>query len=249
MSVDLIRYDLLVQDALRAVVRRVLTDVARDGLPGDHHLYISFDTTAPGVRLSPRLKERYPEEMTIVLQHQFWDLIVTEVSFEVGLSFNGIPERLFVPFASLKGFFDPSVKFGLQFEPAGVEDEDDAPEAAPAPVAPIAMARPTSVPTSVPNTSVPVTKPAATGAPAKPDARPSARAEGKAKGEPAADARSEAKPAPSKPAEIKRSPAPAAVPEPKEGAKEAAKSEAKDEHKSDTPGGAQVVRLDAFRKK
>ncbi|HEY9212867.1 MAG TPA: ClpXP protease specificity-enhancing factor SspB, partial [Ancylobacter sp.] len=89
MSVDLIRYDLLVQDALRAVVRRVLTDVARDGLPGDHHLYISFDTRAPGVRLSPRLKEKYPEEMTIVLQHQFWDLIVTELFFEVGLSFNG----------------------------------------------------------------------------------------------------------------------------------------------------------------
>jgi hypothetical protein len=244
MSVDLIRYDLLVQDALRAVVRRVLTDVARDGLPGDHHLYISFDTTAPGVRLSPRLKERYPEEMTIVLQHQFWDLIVTEVSFEVGLSFNGIPERLFVPFASLKGFFDPSVKFGLQFEPAGVE-EDDAPEAAPAPVAPIAMTRPTSVP----NTSVPVTKPAATAAPAKAEVRPAARAEGKPKGEPAADARSAAKPAPSKPAEIKRPHAPAAVQEPKDGTKESTKDEPKDEHKSDTPGGAQVVRLDAFRKK
>lgn len=255
MSVDLIRYDLLVQDALRAVVRRVLTDVARDGLPGDHHLYISFDTTAPGVRLSPRLKERYPEEMTIVLQHQFWDLIVTEVSFEVGLSFNGIPERLFVPFASLKGFFDPSVKFGLQFEPAGVEEEDDAPEAAPAPVAPIAMARPTSVPTSVPNTSVPVTKPAA-GAPAKADARPAPRAEAKPKGELGADA----KPAASRPAEVKR-PAPAAVQEAKDGAREgvreSGKGEARDDAKSDTKsdtsgdtsGGAQVVRLDAFRKK
>lgn len=249
MSVDLIRYDLLVQDALRAVVRRVLTDVARDGLPGDHHLYISFDTTAPGVRLSPRLKERYPEEMTIVLQHQFWDLIVTEVSFEVGLSFNGIPERLFVPFASLKGFFDPSVKFGLQFEPAGAEDDDAAETApSPAPVAPIAMTRPTAVPTSVPNTSVPVTKPAA-GAPARSEAKPAARTEGKPKGEAGAEARPEAKNAASKPAEVKRPPAPAAVPEPREGAKEGGKGEAKDETKSDASGGAQVVRLDAFRKK
>ncbi|MBB3772448.1 hypothetical protein FHS55_003060 [Angulomicrobium tetraedrale] len=155
MSVDLIRYDLLVQDALRAVVRRVLTDVAREGLPGDHHLYISFDTKAPGVRLSPRLKERYPEEMTIILQHQFWDLVVTDVFLEVGLSFNGIPERLHVPFAALKGFFDPSVKFGLQFEPtpAVAEDEQE-------PSAPTAL-RPTSVPSlSVPGTSVPSTRPA-----------------------------------------------------------------------------------------
>lgn len=247
MSVDLIRYDLLVQDALRAVVRRVLTDVARDGLPGDHHLYISFDTTAPGVRLSPRLKERYPEEMTIVLQHQFWDLIVTEVSFEVGLSFNGIPERLFVPFASLKGFFDPSVKFGLQFEPAGTED-DDTTETAPAPVVPIAMTRPTAVPTSVPNTSVPVTKPAAS-APPRPEAKPAARTEGRPKGEAGAEARSEAKNAASKPAEAKRPQAPAAVQAPKEGAKESGKGEAKDDAKSDASGGAQVVRLDAFRKK
>ncbi|MDQ0510277.1 hypothetical protein QOZ99_001160 [Angulomicrobium amanitiforme] len=155
MSVDLIRYDLLVQDALRAVVRRVLTDVAREGLPGDHHLFISFDTKAPGVRLSPRLKERYPEEMTIILQHQFWDLVVTDIFLEVGLSFNGIPERLHVPFAALKGFFDPSVKFGLQFEPttAAAEDEQE-------PSAPTAL-RPTSVPSlSVPGTSVPSTRPA-----------------------------------------------------------------------------------------
>lgn len=126
MSVDHIRYDLLAQEALRSVVRRVLADVGRDGLPGDHHFYISFDTRAPGVRLSPRMMEKYPEEMTIVLQHQFWDLLVSDTHFEVGLSFGGVPEKLVVPFAALKGFFDPSVKFGLQFELATDEGEDDA---------------------------------------------------------------------------------------------------------------------------
>lgn len=144
MSVDHIRYDLLAQEALRSVVRRVLADVARTGLPGDHHFYISFDTRAPGVRLSQRMREKYPEEMTIVLQHQFWDLIVTDVSFEVGLSFGGIPERLLVPFSALKGFFDPSVKFGLQFELASndaeaPEDDDlpvEPPRSANAPAAP-----------------------------------------------------------------------------------------------------------------
>jgi hypothetical protein len=123
MPTDLIRYDLLAQDALRGVVRRVLVDAARDGLPGDHHFYITFDTRAPGVRLSNRMREKYPLEMTVVLQHQYWDLIVTEHSFEVGLSFGGIPERLLVPFDAVKGFFDPSVQFGLQFEVAGTEAE------------------------------------------------------------------------------------------------------------------------------
>jgi uncharacterized protein len=116
MSKDLIRYDLMVQDALKGVVRKLLVDAARDGLPGEHHFYISFRTEAPGVRLSQRMREKYPQEMTIVLQHQFWDLGVTEHSFEVGLSFNGVPERLLVPFDALSGFFDPSVKFGLKFE-------------------------------------------------------------------------------------------------------------------------------------
>lgn len=119
MSTDLIRYDLLVQDALRSVVRRVLTDTARDGVPGEHHYYVSFRTTAPGVRISNRLREKYPDEMTIVLQHQFWDLGVTEHTFEVGLAFGGIPERLLVPFEAVTGFFDPSVQFGLKFEVAG----------------------------------------------------------------------------------------------------------------------------------
>jgi len=117
MSVDHIRYDLLTQQALRAVVRRVLADVAKTGsLPGEHHFYVTFDTRAPGVRLSARMREQYPEEMTIVLQHQFWDLGVSDAQFEVALSFNGVSEKLLVPFEAIKGFFDPSVQFGLQFE-------------------------------------------------------------------------------------------------------------------------------------
>src|SRR5918993_5018404 len=97
MAEDLIRYDVLAQDALRGLVRRVLAEVARTGLPGEHHFFITFDTRHPGVRISPRLREQYPDEMTIVLQHQFWDLVVTEAHFEVALSFNGISEKLHVP--------------------------------------------------------------------------------------------------------------------------------------------------------
>ncbi|MGU3495533.1 SspB family protein [Xanthobacteraceae bacterium A53D] len=123
--VDHIRYDLLAQEALRGVVRRVLTDVARDGLPGDHHFYLSFDTRAPGVRLSQRMREQYPEDMTIVLQHQFWDMTVTEHALEVGLSFGGVPEKLLIPFSAMKGFFDPSVKFGLQFDLGTPEEEPE----------------------------------------------------------------------------------------------------------------------------
>src|ERR671926_126060 len=121
MSKDLIRYDLLVQDALKGVVRKVIGDAARDGLPGEHHFYISFRTDFPGVRVSPRLREKYPEDMTIVLQHQFWDLAVNEQSLEVGLSFSGVPERLFIPLDAVTGFFDPSVQFGLKFEIKGEE--------------------------------------------------------------------------------------------------------------------------------
>jgi hypothetical protein len=116
MAVDHIRYDLLAQQALRGVVREVLADAAKKGLPGDHHFYIAFNTQAPGVRLSARLREQYPQEMTIILQHQFWDLTVTNERFEVGLSFGGVAEKLVVPFAAIKRFFDPSVQFGLQFE-------------------------------------------------------------------------------------------------------------------------------------
>jgi hypothetical protein len=117
MATDLIRYDVLARDALRGVLRRVLTDAAERGLPGEHHFFITFLSTADGVKLSPRLLAQYPKEMTVILQHQFWDLVVTEERFEVGLSFGGIPERLVVPFSSIKSFFDPSVEFGLQFEP------------------------------------------------------------------------------------------------------------------------------------
>jgi hypothetical protein len=118
MATDHIRYDLLAQDALRGMVRKVLSDVAREGLKGEHHFFVAFDTRAPGVRISGRLREKHPEEMTIVLQHQFWDLKVSDQGFEVGVSFGGVPERVHVPFTAIKGFFDPSVQFGLQFEVA-----------------------------------------------------------------------------------------------------------------------------------
>ena len=132
MANDLIRYDVLVQQALRGVVRKVLTDGAKDGLPGAHHFYISFDTNAPGVKMSPRLREMYPEEMTIVLQHQYWDLAVLDTGFEVSLSFEKIAERLGVPFDAITGFFDPSVKFGLKFEAVQDEDAKTTPAKAPA---------------------------------------------------------------------------------------------------------------------
>ena len=115
MPKDLIRYDLLVQDALKGVVRKVLSDAAKEGLPGEHHFYVSFRTDFPGVRLSPRLREKYPEDMTIVLQHQFWDLEVDEDGFSVTLSFSDQLHRLHVPFSALKVFADPGVEFGLQF--------------------------------------------------------------------------------------------------------------------------------------
>jgi len=111
-----IRYDLLAQQALRGVVRTVLADVAKKGLPGEHHFKITFNTAAPGVRLSERLRAQYPETMTIILQHQFWDLAVGERAFEVGLSFGSIPERLAVPFDAIVAFYDPAVQFGFQFE-------------------------------------------------------------------------------------------------------------------------------------
>ncbi len=123
MAEDLIRYDIIIQDALRSAVRKILVEVNRAGLPGEHHFYIAFETTAPGVKISNRLKERYPKEMTIVLQHQFWDLQITEHAFEVGLSFGGVPEHLYVPFSAIKGFFDPSVQFALEFEPGKTGEE------------------------------------------------------------------------------------------------------------------------------
>jgi uncharacterized protein len=163
MPTDHIRYDLLAQEALRGVLRRVLTDVAKNGLPGEHHFYVTFDTGAPGLKISERLRTEHPEEMTIVLQHQFWDLIVTEDAFEVGLSFKGIPERLLIPFEAVKGFFDPSVQFGLQFEtPAATE-----PAAAPAEVKDPGRRdlRPALAPAAEPKASSPAQAPAGAGEP------------------------------------------------------------------------------------
>jgi len=198
MSVDHIRYDLLTQQALRAVVRRVLSDVAKVGsLPGEHHFYVTFDTRAPGVRLSARMREQYPEEMTVVLQHQFWDLAVSDAHFEVALSFNGVSEKLHVPFEAIKGFFDPSVQFGLQFEPQG--------EAASAAEKPAAVEKKEARPRRKPVTEEDA--PAAVG-PAEP-ARPAPK-----KSPVALVAKDEAPPEPDKP-----------------------------------NGGAEVVRLDRFRKK
>ena len=132
MAEDHMRYDILAQEALRGVVRKVLAEVAKTGLPGEHHFFISFVTRAPGVRLSEKLLGQYDKEMTIVIQNQYWDLKVSETGFEVGLSFDGIPETLVIPFSAVKGFFDPSVQFGLQFDPttapgsAAVESGADA---------------------------------------------------------------------------------------------------------------------------
>ncbi len=194
MTTDLIRYDLLVQDALRSVVQRVLTDAARDGLPGDHHFYVSFQTDKPGVRISSRLRERYPKDMTIVLQHQFDALTVHDHGFEVGLSFSGIAERLRVPFAALTGFFDPSVQFGLKFE--GQEQEEGAAE----PGVPKPPAEITAIPGPVPKLG-----PRKVEAPVEAGEKP-ARKSGSKKGKPATEP-------------------------------------------ADTEAGAEVVSLDAFRKK
>ena len=218
MAEDLIRYDLLVQDALRGVVRRVLTDAARDGLSGEHHFYVSFRTEAPGVRMSQRLREKYPQEMTIVLQHQFWDLGVTETTFEVGLSFSGVPERLLVPFDALSGFFDPSVQFGLKFdlnEEAAPADEDET--VAPKPGPRGAASEPGEV---VPKGT------GLTAIPSGPKIVPALPIAGNAKDGPKAEPREAGKPEP-KPAKDK----PAAE-----------KGEGKD-------ASAEVVSLDAFRKK
>ena len=141
MGADFIRYDLLVQDALRSVVRRVLSDAARDGLRGDHHFNFSFKTHAPGVGLPASITQRYPEEMAIILQHEFWDLAVGADHFEVSLKFSRKPERLTIPFDAITGFSDPSVPFGFKLEPRASEaPAATAPAAVPAP-APKASAK------------------------------------------------------------------------------------------------------------
>ncbi|TCQ80861.1 hypothetical protein EDF68_102146 [Ochrobactrum sp. BH3] len=125
MVQDLIRYDILAQEALRGVIRKVLAEVAATGLPGNHHFFITFLTGAPGVRISSRLKEKYPEQMTVVLQHQFWDMLVTDQLFEIGLSFGDVPEKLTIPFAAIRGFYDPSVNFELEFDVSVVQPTSD----------------------------------------------------------------------------------------------------------------------------
>jgi uncharacterized protein len=122
---SLIPYDDVVQEALRAVVGRVLGQIAASGLPGDHHFYITFKTKAPGVVIPPHLNERFPDEMTIVLQHKYWDLKVEAEHFEVGLSFSQIPSHLFIPYSAISAFVDPSVDFALQFH---VDASSEGPE-------------------------------------------------------------------------------------------------------------------------
>jgi uncharacterized protein len=147
MATDLIRYDLLVQDALRSVVRKVLADTARNGLIGEHHFNIAFKTQAPGVVTPAAVKSRFPDEMSIILQHEFWDLVVREDAFEVSLNFSRKPERWIVPFDSITGFTDPSVPFGFKLEPrvseAGTavapvtEEKERTPRPAPTKPAPV----------------------------------------------------------------------------------------------------------------
>jgi uncharacterized protein len=158
MATDLIRYDLLVQDALRSVVRRVLADTARTGLIGDHHFNIAFKTQAPGVVAPAAVRSRFPDEMSIILQHEFWDLVVTQDAFEVSLHFSRKPERLVVPFDSITGFSDPSVPFGFKLEPR-------VPEPA-ASLAPAAAVKPESAPAPAPAKTAAV-KPPSAPAPAK----------------------------------------------------------------------------------
>ncbi len=221
-----IDYEALQSEAMRGVVRAVLARTAKSGLPGDHHFYISFDTTVPGVSLSKRLKEKYPTEMTIVLQHRFWDLIVTEDRFEVKLTFDGIPERLVVPFAALKVFFDPSVRYGLQFE----ESE-------------LSM-RSQSVASNAYDDD-PATPISGRAPPKKPRAPRKPKSEREPAGNAAAENISEVPripaataPKPSKPAAAPHSELPPA-----------ASASAPDDQSSEAPGGAQILSLDQFRKK
>ena len=177
MPVDHLRYDLLTQDALRGVIRSVLTEAATKGLPGEHHFFITFDTRAEGVQISPRIKASYPQEMTIVLQHQFWDLKVTEDDFEVGLAFNGIPERLHVPLKAVKAFQDPSVQFGLQFT---VEPEAGAAAEPPAPAVDRRKAKPAAKQDAKPDLAKPEATKSETSKP-EPKAEPKRDQEDKGK--------------------------------------------------------------------
>lgn len=223
-----IDYEALAQDAMRGVVRTVLTQAAKSGLPGDHHFYISFDTAASGVVLSKRLKDKYPSEMTIVLQHRFWDLSVSEAGFEVKLTFDGIPERLVVPFAAIRVFFDPSVRYGLQFEDPNAEPDsgDSMGQRFASRAGERANGRATLRSTAPKKPRVPrkAKNEQATPAPAEPQPN-----------------RAAAPPVPP-PAQLKpQAPSPTPL-------QPVAAKAADDKPKQDN-GGAQIVRLDAFRKK
>jgi hypothetical protein len=169
MATDLIRYDLLVQDALRSVVRKVLADTARNGLVGEHHFNIAFKTQAPGVVAPAAVKQRFPDEMSIILQHEFWDLVVSQDAFEVSLNFSRKPERLIVPFDSITGFTDPSVPFGFKLEPRVSGPTASPPPAAeekeatarPAPAKP-APGKPPAQPAPTPKSAQRAEKPAET---------------------------------------------------------------------------------------
>ena len=134
MPSDSIQYDVLAREALRHVVHDVLEMARKEGLPGEHHFFITFQTNAPGVSMSEDLRKEFPEEMTVVLQHQYWDLEVTRDQFSVKLAFGGVPRELVVPFKAVTAFFDPSVQFGLQFTSTPSEEEEQAPAPAPAEV-------------------------------------------------------------------------------------------------------------------
>ena len=230
-------YELLAQDAMRGIVRAVLTQTAKSGLPGDHHFYISFDTHAAGVSMSRRLREKYPHEMTIVLQHRFWDLAVTDERFEVKLTFDGIPERLVVPFAAIKVFFDPSVRYGLQFE----EPTDIAPDAGDQPLAAGASGEEGAVTRRTSGR----TAPAAT---RKPRAPRKPRAEKDSGASPGSERAETATPAPAASPSAPRTKPTAAERAAVASAEEKVLTEAAPAETS-AEGGAKVVSLDAFRKK
>ncbi|MCS6890096.1 MAG: ClpXP protease specificity-enhancing factor SspB [Rhodovarius sp.] len=145
---SLLPYERWTERALRGVVVDALEHVARHGLPGEHHFYLSFRTDHPGVVMPGHLRARYPQEITIVLQHRFWDLAVDRSagSFSVSLSFGGVPARLTVPFAALTAFHDPAVRFGLRFEPEDAAATGLAAEAATAPAAPAEEQQPAPTP-------------------------------------------------------------------------------------------------------
>ena len=127
MTVSEIDYGNLMHRAMRGLIRDVLTDVAANGLPGDHHFFITFDTSHPDSELADWLSDRYPEEMTVVMQHWYDNLDVGEDGFSITLNFGDQPEPLFIPYDAIKTFVDPSVEFGLRFETAGQDEDDDLP--------------------------------------------------------------------------------------------------------------------------